>query len=238
MEHLVSFLRPRSFEAEQYRTLRHSLEVRHRTDSPQTVSITSPGTGEGKTTTALNLAGALAQSTTSSVLLIDGDLRRPSVAASLRMARPVGPGLAGLLTGEGLDLDAGLRRLCRWNLSVLAAEQAAEGSPYELLKSPRFSLLMEEARRRFDYVLVDCPPLLAVPDARLIQSVCDGVVLVVSAHATPRRFLEASLELIPPSSLIGLVFNNDTRPMDGYNRCYGTYERHADPPARHQRPLP
>ena len=91
----------------------------------------------------------------------------------------------------------------------------------ELLKSDVFARLIEEARRDFDYVLVDCPPLLAVPDCRVIERVVDGFLLVVSADSTPRRLLGEALNVLPAEKVIGIVFNRDTRPLSGYYGYYG-----------------
>lgn len=221
-EHLVSLLKPHSFEAEQYRTLRHVLERRHRLELLSLVAVTSAGVGDGKTTTSLNLAGALAQASESRVLAVDADLRKPSVAPKLGLNGAAAPGLAEAILDPSLDLEGVARRVEGHNLSVVTAGRCPD-SPYELLKSPRLAELMEQARRRYDYVVIDTPPVLAFPDCRLMEKWIDGFLLVVAAHRTPRKLVEESLGVMEPSKLLGLVLNDDDRPLSGYYGYYGHY---------------
>jgi len=219
-EQLVSLTKPHSFEAEQYRTLGQIVETRRKSKGHKVIAVSSAGIGDGKTTTTLNLAGALAQSRGSRVLVIDGDLRCPAVATQLRLGGPIRPGLAGALKRTQVALSDALHSLPEWNLSVLSAG-AVEASPYELLKSAAFERLMIEARNDFDYVLVDCPPLLAVPDCRVIERVVDGFLVVVLADSTPRKLLEEAFNVLPAEKVVGIIFNRDTRPLSGYYGYYG-----------------
>jgi len=221
-EQLVSLTKPRSFEAEQYRTLRQIIESRRVSGGHQVLAVSSAGIGDGKTMTTLNLAGALAQSRGSRVLLVDADLRCPAIASQLRLGGPTRAGLAGALRGQVVSLSAAIHRLPEWNLSVLTAGSAEE-APYELLKSTAFARLIEDARRDFEFVLIDCPPLLAVPDCRVIERVVDGFLLVVSADSTPRKLLEEALNVLPAEKMIGIIFNRDPRPLSGYYGYYGRY---------------
>lgn len=230
-EHLVSLTQSRSFEAEQYRTLCHVVESRRKKSGLQVIAVSSAGIGDGKTTTAVNLAGALAQSRGSRVLLIDGDLRRSEIAAQLRLDRSNGVGLADAIRRQ-VSLASALHRLQEWNLAVLTAGKV-EDSPYELLKSTGLAEVTKEARANFDFVLLDCPPLLAVPDCRVIERVVDGFLLVVSANGTPRKLLEEALNILPPEKTIGIVFNRDPRPLSGYYGHYGHYYGNRNHSAKH-----
>ncbi len=216
--HLVSLLDPISFAAEQYRGLRYMVEHLRKEARLQVVGVTSPGVGDGKTTTTVNLAGALAQAPEARVLLVDADLRRPSLARHLGM-RSSGGGLVDAILKNGHALRGVEERLERFNLSVLPAGQSV-ASPYELLKSPRLAVLMEEMRRRYDYIVVDTPPLLAVPDCRVIGKWVDGFIVVVAAHKTPHKLLEEALNIMEPTKTLGLVFNHDDRPLSGYYDYY------------------
>jgi capsular exopolysaccharide synthesis family protein len=218
-EHLVTLRSPNSFEADQYRVLRHFLGGTG-ADRRQVVAVTSPAAGEGKTTTAVNLAATLAQSHGARVLLIDTDLRRPCVAS--RLGQSAGPGLAGAIVDEDLDLAAVVRPT-PFKLSVLPAG-AHPTNAYELLESPRFGRLLEEARGSYDHVILDTPPLLLVPDGRLLAQWVDGFVIVVAAHRTPRKLLAETLDAVDPAKLAGIVFNGDHRPLSGYyKKYYGSY---------------
>ncbi|MBI4638182.1 MAG: CpsD/CapB family tyrosine-protein kinase [Candidatus Rokubacteria bacterium] len=224
-ERLVSFVRPASVEAEQYRVLRHVVETLRKNASLQVVAVTSPGVGDGKTTTAINLAGALAQSAEARVLLADIDLRRPAVARQLGLRGSRG-GLLDVLMESGLTPEDTVEHLPRFNLSVLPAGGPA-AAPYELLKSSRFEALLDEARRRYDYVVLDTPPFAPVPDCRLVAKCVDGFLVVVGAHRAPRAMLAEALDLMDPAKVIGLVFNGDDARRSRYYDVYAGSPRDA-----------
>jgi capsular exopolysaccharide synthesis family protein len=229
--HLVSLLYPASYLAEPYREIRHFVEQLHRNPGVSIIAISSPGLGEGKTTTAINLAGALAQAPDARVLLVEADLRQPSIARYLPLA-DARRGLVDAILDATLDLADVVRPLPPFNLDVLLAGRVPS-APYEIMKSPRFEDLLQAARRRYDYVVVDTTPLVPVPDARLITKCVDGILLVVAAHKTPRKQLAAALNALEPSKVLGLLFNgDDERPSRGYGYpAYGVArdERHPGP---------
>ena len=231
---LVSLAAPASFEAEQYRAMRLRLESRPAERRVQIVAVTSAGPGEGKTTTAINLAGALAQSRGSRVLLVDADLRRPGVARQLGLADPRGVGLAEALLDEERSLESVVLRRLPMNLGIVTAGKPP-AQPYEALQSPRLGTLFEEARRLFDYVIVDTPPLIPVPDCRLITRRVDGILMVVAADRTPRKMLEEGLGLIDPDKALGLVLNGERRRASGYYKYYRLYGRVSGTEARPSR---
>jgi capsular exopolysaccharide synthesis family protein len=205
-DHLVSLVAPASLEAEQYRALRHVVEQKRRTDNMSVIAISSPGGGDGKTTTAINLAGALAQAPDARVLLVEADLRRPSISSLLGLGDPGALGLVQAILDPGLSLAHIVQPLSTFNLSVVVAGQTPP-SPYEVLKSPRLGELLDEARRDYDYVILDTAPLVPVQDYRVIARLVDGMVLVVAAHRTPRPMLAAAFEILDPARMIGVVFN-------------------------------
>jgi len=217
-EHLVSLLAPSSFEAEQYRALRHLIEQRHKSTELAVIAISSPGAADGKTTTAINLAGALAQAPDARVLLIDGDLRGAAMAGRLGLHDTGGPGLVDVILNPRLSLADVVNTRPHLNLSVVTAGRAP-ATPYEVLKSPRLGELLAEARRRFDYIVLDTPPLVSVPDCRVIGKWVDGFLIVVTAHRTARRLLEEALKVTEPAKVLGLVFNGDDRHLsrDAYS---------------------
>ncbi len=221
-ERLVSLHTPTSFEAEQYRVLRHVVETLRKGANLQVVAVTSPGVGDGKTTSAINLAGALAQSADARVLLADIDLRRPAVARQLGLGGSR-RGLVDTLMESNLTLEDTVEHLPSFNLWILPAGGSA-GTPYELLKSPRLEALLEEARQRYDYVVLDTPPFVPVPDCRLIEKCVDGFLVVVAAHRTPRGMLAETLDLMDPAKVVGLVFNGNDARRSSY------YDVYAGPP--------
>jgi len=207
-EHLVSLLAPNSFEAEQYRALRHMVDQLRRSSDLSIIAVSSPDAGDGKTTTTINLAGALAQAHDTRVLLIDGDLRGANLASHLGIDDHAAPGLVDAILDPTLSLAAIAQVQPHLNLSVIAAGRRSS-APYEVLKSPRVGELLEAARAQYDYVIVDTPPLVSVPDSRVLAKWVDGFLIVVAAHRTPRKLVEEALNLLEASKIVGMVFNGD-----------------------------
>ena len=220
-EELASFLAPASLEADQYRALRHLVERMHRDAGFQVLAVTSAAPGDGKTITSLNLAGSLAQSPEARVLVIDADLHRPAVAGYLGIGDPRARGLAETLLHDRYTLARTVRRLESLNVSVLPAGDGRIG-PYELLASPRLEGLLGEARRSYDYVVIDTPPVVPLADCRILGRWVDGFIVVVAAHKTPRKLLVEALRLLDPAKVVGVVFNGDDRPLSTYYG-YGYY---------------
>ena len=227
-EQLVSLLAPGSFAADQYRTLRHTLERLRKEAGLQVLAVTSPGPGDGKSVTALNVAGALAQSADARVLIVDADLRRPRVGEYLGLNARQWPGLADAILEPERTLSQMVRRLEGFNLWALLAGTPHQ-SPYELLNSRRMEALLSEARRQFDFVLIDTPPIVPFADARLLSRWTDGALVIVAAHKTPRKLLAEALNLLDPAKVVGVVLNGDAQPLSGH---YGYYYSSDDHPRR------
>jgi capsular exopolysaccharide synthesis family protein len=229
---LVSLVAPVSFEAEQYRTLRYIVEqLRARADL-RSIGISSPGTADGKSTTAINLAGALAQAKAARILLIDADLRNPSVARLLGVNG--GRGVADFVTDPSVGLDDVVVVPPSINISVVPAGEH-DMAPYESLGSPRFGELVDQARKRYDFVIVDTPPLMPMPDTRQVANWVDGMIVVIGAHRTPRRLLEMALATLEPSKIVGLVFNGDDACTPRYYGRYDGIRRSGGSPRRGRR---
>jgi capsular exopolysaccharide synthesis family protein len=220
-EHLVSLVHPSSFASEQYRVLRHTVEQLHRTAGHSIFGIGSPSASDGKTTTALNLAGALGQAPDARVLLVEVDLRCPRMAERLGLDGTQLPGLVQAIRSPHMGIADVARQLTAYNLSVVLAGESA-ATPYEVLKSPRLGELLDEARRLYDYVVIDTPPIVAFPDCRILNNRVDGWLIVVAAHRTSRKLLEESLDLMEESKTIGFVFTHDER-FRANARYYGAY---------------
>jgi capsular exopolysaccharide synthesis family protein len=229
-DHLASVVTPRSLASDQYRLLRHFIDEERAQRELKVLAVTSPCAREGKTVTAVNLAATLARCGRTPVLLVDADLRRPSVAASLGLRSP-GPGVVGALLEDGLDLQAVVQRT-PFGVDVLPAGPPAPDA-YRVLESPRLARLLDAARGAYDYVVLDMPPLLVVPDGRLMASRVDGFLVVVAAHRTPRKLLGKALGALDPGRVVGIVFNGDDRPLhEGYG---GYYDDDADARPRWRR---
>jgi polysaccharide biosynthesis transport protein len=225
-DHLVSLLRPTSWEAEPYRTLRHVLE---RIGSSRgsalgsVIAVSSSAPGDGKTTTTLNLAAALAEAQDPRVLVIDADLRRGALAHSLGLGGDAGPGLIGAIREDSLGLVDVARPFQQRGFAVVPAGPCP-ATPYDVLASPRLGALLEEARRQFSFVVLDTPPFIPSTDCRILSRWVDGFLLVVAAHRTPRRLVEETLNVMEPAKLLGLIFNRDDGVLWGSNRYYRYYQ--------------
>ena len=228
---------PSSTLAEAFRTLRTSVLLSTSPRPPECVLVTSAQAGEGKTSTALNLATAFAQQG-DRVLIIDGDLRRPAITAALGL--PNDKGLSGFLTGAH-GLNEVLRQVDpQLPLWVLPAGPIAP-NPAELLSSATMRSALRELRRRFRYVLVDSPPLLVVTDATILSTLVDGVILVIESESTARGAVVRARRLLESAGarVLGVVMNKVNLRHDGYygysyRRYYQSYGSPDDMPPNSQ----
>jgi polysaccharide biosynthesis transport protein len=214
-QHFVSLTAPDTFAAERYQGLRLQLERLKQGSDRRVIAVTSPGAGDGKTVTSVNLAGVLARQADARVLLIDADLRRSSVGVKVGIAAGT-PGLANLIAEDTRPLSALVQRPEPCPFDVLPAGSASI-SIQELFRSPRLKAVLDEARQHYDYVLLDTAPLVPVFDAAVLARAVDGVIIVVAADRTPRKMLAAALDLLEPASIVGIVFNADNSPLFAYN---------------------
>lgn len=205
--------------AEQFRTLAAKLRSLKGAHGICCLGVASASTGEGKTTITTALAMVMAQEPGRRVLLIDADLRKPDVERYLGLERR--QGLADWL--EHPEETVLLRRLGEQEFFLLGAGQRSD-RPWELIGSAWLPALTEAARRRFDFVLVDCPPLMPVADSALIQDCLDGFLLVVRARTVPRETVLVALDRLKKEKILGLVFN-DCRGMISRYYHYGYYPK-------------
>jgi capsular exopolysaccharide synthesis family protein len=214
-QELVSFLAPASAEAEQYRTLRHSVERLARESGYQVIALTSAMPGEGKTLTTLNLAGALAQARDARVLVVGADFHRPMLSEYLGLQSLRSPGLADLIaSGQRLPEEV-IRRVEPLNISILPAGTTS-GASYDLLAAPRLQTIFAQLRQQYRYILIDAPPVLSSADARVLGDRVDGFIVVVAAHRTPRKLLTETVRQLAPARIAGFVLNGDDRPLAPY----------------------
>ena len=189
---LVTQVRPQSQMAESYRALRTSLLLSNLGAPPKVIMITSALPQEGKTTTSINCAVVLAQKGVR-VLLIDADLRRPSIHKTLGM----GPrsGLSNVLTGSATLQQAITRSPVLPNLMVLPAGTPPP-NPAELLASSNMRDVLEELRGQYDHIVVDTPPTLSVTDAVVLSPRADAIVLVIRSGQTTKQALRRSRDIL------------------------------------------
>jgi capsular exopolysaccharide synthesis family protein len=218
-EHLVSLLAPASLEAEHYLTLGHTIEEMRKEAGLQVIAVTSAAAGDGKTITAINLAGTLAHLQKASVLLVDVDLRRNSAGAYLGLGKQSDRGLADAVREPSLSLEAILHPCPPPNLWFIPAGRCQESS-WAVLKAGRFADLLVEVRQQYEFIVLDAPPLAPAADCRIIERCVDGFLIVVAAHRTPRQLVAEALSLTDPAKVVGLVFNGDDRQLSRYKGYY------------------
>ena len=217
---------------EAYKLLRTRILQRTRRESRNTLMVTGPLPGEGKTLTAVNLALALAREVGQTVLLVDGDLRRPSVHRYLDL--PWGPGLADYLTSGYPIADSLVHPAGLANLVVLPAGRSTTQSA-ELLSSPLMAELVRELKHFYPdrYVLFDLPPLVYA-DPLAFAPLVDGIILVVEAGSTPREEITRSLETLQGFPVLGCVLNK----IDPRALSYNYLQYYPEPDSRKKFTLP
>jgi len=210
---LVAAIAPQSLAAEQYRSLRARIKAAENGRSVRTIVVTSPSKGDGKSLTAANLALTMAQEFHQRVLLLDGDLRRPSVARMFGVEE--GPGLADVLTGAA-DLDMALTHLTDQRLTLLRAG-TPPGQPAELLGSTGMRRVLDTLRTQFDRILIDMPPVAPLADVQVLAPMTDAIVMVVRAGITEKPAIERALSGLEITKVLGLVLNEAGGGDPGYH---------------------
>jgi len=199
---VVTLSQPNHPAAEQYRVLRYRLECLARSGI-KALAFTSAQSGEGKTTTAVNAALALGKGGRNRVVLVDADLRRPGVHSML-----------GLRANKGLtDVVAGRASIddCLWRFGADELYVLPAGTPPDDLSAtlydPRMGDLMATLKQRFDFVIVDTPPVLPLADVPTLSRDLDGAIMVVRANHTPKELVNAALDALYGVTVHGLVLN-------------------------------
>jgi capsular exopolysaccharide synthesis family protein len=219
--HLVLANRPGSPIAERYRRLRLKLDQPGPDGAPrQILLVTSAVPEEGKTTTAINLALAFAEDRDRRTLLIDADLRRPSVTRYI--VPPPTLGLSEVLSSQA-SLDHVLIEIKSARLTVMPAGTPSN-NPLELLQSDFLVSVFAELRRRFDRIVIDTPPTVPFTDAAVLNAMCDGALLVVRAGKTTGALIDRARASLVHSTLLGVVLNDvGFTPVDRYYYQYDDY---------------
>ena len=220
---------PDSIPSEAFRALRTRIQFsRINTESLKSVLITSSAPQEGKTTIAVNLAGSFAHSK-KKILLIDCDLRKPSVHKLF--GRDKNPGLIDYLVGNS-KLEEILYKSNIPNLSYITSGTIPP-NPAEMLDSQEMRNFLKQLREKYDLIIVDSPPIIAVTDSEILTSMVDGTLLVVSSENTEIEMMERSVELIrrENTQFLGTVLNNFSY-KSGYGSYYKYYYYYSRPEAK------
>ena len=221
--HLAAALAPQSLAAEQYRSLRTRIKRSENGRTVRTIVVTSPNKGDGKSLTAANLAVTMAQEFQQRVLLLDADLRRPSIHKLFGFQE--GPGLSDVLMGA-IELNQALVEVPDYHLTLLPAG-SMPSHPAELLGSAAMRRVLDTLRTRFDRVLIDMPPVAPLADLHIVAPMADGLLMIVRAGVTPKPAIERALAGLDVTKVLGLVLNDsggtghDSLAYEGYGYIAG-----------------
>jgi protein-tyrosine kinase len=221
---LVTIIEPNSFESEQFKILRANILFPASGKPPRMIMVTSAVPGEGKSFIASNLAISIARNIDEHVLLMDCDLRLPSIHNRFNIETKIG--LSDYLTGD-VSLSSLLVKVGIDKLSILPGGKPPE-NPAELLSSEKMAQLLEEVKKRYEdrYIIVDsAPPQLTAESSALARQV-DGIILVINYGKTKRELISDLLEIIGKEKIIGIVFNRFNLRSSSYYG-YGKYSRYA-----------
>lgn len=183
---IVTYFDPKAAISEQYRILRTNIQSNNLPRSLKTIVTSSALHGEGKTITAVNLAVTMAHDLDKTVLLVDCDLRGGIVHQLLAINPALG--LSDILVND-THLEAAFYRTRINNLTVLPRGDIPH-NPSELLGSKKMRRLLEQLKSKFDYIILDSPPIIPLTDACVLSSQSDGVIFIIQAHRTPRQVVE------------------------------------------------
>jgi protein-tyrosine kinase len=207
---------------EQYRRLAAVLHHAQNERGLRVIMVTSALPGEGKTLTASNLALTLSESYQRRVLLVDADLRRPSIHQLFAL-----PSLSGLSDGLRSVEDRKLTLVeVSSHLTVLPAGRP-DPDPMSVLTSSRMQYVLDEAREKFDWVIVDTPPVGLMPDAHLLAAMVDGALLIIGAGMSPHRAVAKAADVIGRDRILGVVLNRVARNDMSHGAYYYSY--YGDP---------
>jgi protein-tyrosine kinase len=213
-----------TYGTEEFRTLRSRLYQIRANQPLRTVLITSALPGEGKSFTVANLALTIARQHERRVLMVDADLRLPNLHGSL--GAPLTPGLSDYLLGEADELSI-IQKGSRPNLFFIPGGKPIS-NPAELLGNGRLKNLLRRLAPVFDWILLDSPPVVPISDACLLSELCDGVLMVVKAAATPVELAQKACREFQGKGkpLVGVVLNRVKR-----GASYSSYYYNHYPPA-------
>ena len=218
---LVAITQPHSTYCEEYRSLRTQILHRSQRQKLQSIVVASINPSEGKTITALNLSWLLAQTDGVKCLIIDSDLRMPSLTDYLGIETD--KGLSDVLAGSA-SLNDAIIKLEPSGLYILPGGDA-RSDVAELISGPKFKEILRQARELFDYVIIDAPPLGIFTDANILINHADGAMLVVRAGRTKYSDVDRVLETLPRNRMMGVVLNQSEDVLEETHYNYGYYKK-------------
>jgi len=216
---LVTITHPHSTYCEEYRSLRTQILHKSQRQKLQSIVVASINASEGKSVTALNFSWLLAQTDGVKALIIDSDLRMPSLTDYLGIEAD--RGLSDVLSGTA-TLAESIIKLEPSGLHLLPGGEA-RSDVAELISGPKFREILRQAREMFDFVIIDAPPLGIFTDAAVLINHADGAMLVVRAGKTRYSMVDRVMEQVPRDRMLGVVLNQSEDVLDESHYNYGLY---------------
>lgn len=228
---LITFLRPRTYEAEQFRMLKSHLLYPAEDSPPRSIMVTSAVPGEGKSFVASNLAITIAQNINEHVLLVDCDIRKPTIHKNFGFGEL--PGLSDYLSSD-ISLSSLLLKTDINKLTILPGGIPPE-NPTELLSSIKMTELLDELGSRYNdrYIIMDSPPPKLTSETNVLARRVDGIIIVIKYRSTKRKMVSDIVDVFGKDKILGIVLNRyDIKSYSygyhGYgklNRYYESYQR-------------
>lgn len=223
-KNLITVLKPASFEAEQFRMLKSLFLFPASGVPPRSILVTSAVPSEGKSFVSANLAVSIAQNINEYVLLVDCDLRRPTIHKYFEIGE--GEGLSDYLAGD-MALSSLLHKTVIDKLTVLPGGRPVK-NPAELLSSRKMSELLHELQSRYSdrHIVVDSPPPILTSETNVIARQVDGIILVVKYRSTPKKLVAELTEMLGKEKMLGVVVNMCD--FKSASHSYNKYGRYTD----------
>ena len=224
---VVSFFAPSSMVTEQFRRLRTLIIKPGVVNTPKIIMVASAVSGEGKSLVAVNLASIIAAELHSHALLVDCDLRNPSLTRWFGLEEK--KGLSDYLTGE-VEFQDLLIKTSIDKLSILSGGSIQE-NPVELVGSNKMKTLFQDLKSRYEdrYIIIDSSPILATTEPSVLNEIVDGIILVIKSGDTPRETIQQAVRLLNKKKILGVVLNNmqfKTKAL--FQRYFGTDHQYYD----------
>ena len=218
IKNIISYSQPKSVIAEEFRSIRTNIQYSNLDKKIKTIVVTSTTKDEGKTTIATNLAVNFSKIENKRVLIIDCDLRNPSVYKEFGISNS--NGLTDLLVEEK-DLSNYIKETKINNLHILTAGSIPP-NPSEMLSSNRMKVFMEKVREEYDYVFIDTPPIGMVTDAGILSAFLDGTIIVVKSDLVDIKDLQESKKKLVSvnANILGVILNGNKVKKDDYYYSY------------------
>ncbi|MBU1628170.1 CpsD/CapB family tyrosine-protein kinase [bacterium] len=211
--HLITQFHQKSFYTDQYQTLRINIERKLKHKKNISILFTSSSRGEGKTTTVINLAFTIESDLdTKKILLVDGDFRKPTIDNYLGLDNK--EGLCDILLSK-IPFEQSIIKQLTPKLDYLPSGSKPE-SPADLLHSKQLHPLFATLRNKYDWLLIDSPPILLFSDSMSFIDIIDGIVMIIHSGKTSKPIIQRSIETFPEDKIIGFLMNNVEYPIPNF----------------------